>query len=50
MGEIAKPEEFKNLIIPARNGAPVYRRFQIKDVATVEDGLADARAISRVEP
>ncbi|MBK8575870.1 MAG: efflux RND transporter permease subunit [Elusimicrobia bacterium] len=48
MGEIAKPDEFQNLIIPTRNGAPVYRRFQIKDVATVEDGLADARAISRV--
>jgi hydrophobe/amphiphile efflux-1 (HAE1) family protein len=48
MGEISKPEEFKNLIIPSRNGTPVYRRFQLKDVATIEDGLADARAISRV--
>jgi multidrug efflux pump len=26
----------------------VYRTFHLKDVATIEDGLADARAISRV--
>ncbi|MBL0059907.1 MAG: efflux RND transporter permease subunit [Elusimicrobia bacterium] len=49
MGEIAKPDEFKNLIIPLRNGTPVYRPFQLKDVSTIEDGLADARAISRVD-
>lgn len=48
MGEISQPEEFKNLVIPTRAGAPVYRPFRIRDVATVEDGLADARAISRV--
>jgi hydrophobe/amphiphile efflux-1 (HAE1) family protein len=49
MGEISQPDEFKNLIIPTRNGAPVYRKFQLKDVAAIEDGLADARAISRVD-
>lgn len=49
MGEMDRPDDFKNLVIPARNGAPVYRTFQLKDVATIEDGLADARAISRVD-
>jgi HAE1 family hydrophobic/amphiphilic exporter-1 len=36
MGEVGKPEDFENLIIPSRNGAPVTRPFRIKDVATVE--------------
>ncbi|MBK6879954.1 MAG: efflux RND transporter permease subunit [Elusimicrobia bacterium] len=48
MGEAGGVAEFENLVIPARNGAPVYRPFHLKDVATIEDGLADARAISRV--
>jgi multidrug efflux pump subunit AcrB len=48
MGEMSRADEFKDLVIPTRNGSPVYRKFQLKDVATIEDGLADARAISRV--
>nr|MBP9699281.1 efflux RND transporter permease subunit [Elusimicrobiota bacterium] len=48
MGEMTSSDDFNDLVIPARNGSPVYRTFQLKDVATIEDGLADARAISRV--
>ena len=48
MGEMSRADDFKDLVIPTRNGSPVYRKFQLKDVATIEDGLADARAISRV--
>ncbi|MBI3013283.1 MAG: efflux RND transporter permease subunit, partial [Elusimicrobia bacterium] len=41
-------EEFQNIIIPGRRGAPIWQIFRIKDVADVEDGLADIRRISRV--
>lgn len=47
MGEAKSIEEFENLIIPARKGMPLWRIFRIKDVAHVEDGLADIRRISR---
>jgi len=47
MGEALNTEEFENIIIPQRGGAPVYKPIYLKDVATVEDGLADIRRISR---
>ncbi len=47
MGEAATPEEFENLVISHRGGQPVYTRILLKQVATVEDGLADVRRISR---
>lgn len=47
LGEAANVDEFSRLIIPARSGAPIYRTIRIGDVATVEDGLADVRRISR---
>ena len=48
MGEASSPEEFSNIIISRRGGQPVYRPIYLKDVATVEDGLADARRIARI--
>src|SRR3989338_5493105 len=48
MGEASSVEEFGNIIIPGRKGAPIWKTFRIKDVAKVEDGLADIRRISRV--
>ncbi|MBI4217543.1 MAG: efflux RND transporter permease subunit, partial [Elusimicrobia bacterium] len=48
MGEATSIEEFQNIIIPGRRGAPIWQTFRIKDVADVEDGLADIRRISRV--
>ncbi len=47
LGEAESVEEFENIIIPARSGVPLWRTFRIKDVARVEDGLADIRRISR---
>ncbi|MCX5700400.1 MAG: efflux RND transporter permease subunit [Candidatus Omnitrophica bacterium] len=47
MGEAGTPEEFGNIIIPKRNGLPVFRPIYIKNVATIEDGLADIRRIAR---
>lgn len=48
MGEAATPEEFGNIIITRRGGAPVYRPIFLNEVATVEDGLADRRRIARI--
>ncbi|MBI3087901.1 MAG: efflux RND transporter permease subunit [Candidatus Omnitrophica bacterium] len=48
MGEAMSVEEFANLVIPRRGGQPVYRPIYLKDVAAVEDGLADVRRISRI--
>lgn len=47
MGEATSVKEFGRLIIPARSGSPIYRPLRIEDVATVDDGLADIRRISR---
>ena len=48
MGEASSVEEFGNIIIAHRGGAPVYKPIYLKDVATIEDGLADVRRISRI--
>lgn len=48
MGEAATVEQVENIIIPKRsNGGRIWKVFRIKDVATVEDGLADIRSVSR---
>ncbi|MBI5415257.1 MAG: efflux RND transporter permease subunit [Candidatus Omnitrophica bacterium] len=47
MGEAASVEDFGNIRIPQRAGRPVYTPIYLKDVAVVEDGLADVRRISR---
>ncbi|MBF0478047.1 MAG: efflux RND transporter permease subunit [Candidatus Omnitrophica bacterium] len=47
-GEATTPEEFQNITIPQRvRGGPVWNNLQLKDIATVEDGLADIRRIAR---
>ncbi|MBI3332986.1 MAG: efflux RND transporter permease subunit, partial [Candidatus Omnitrophica bacterium] len=48
MGEAASPEEFGDIIISRRGGQPVYKPITLKEVATVEDGLADIRRIARI--
>ncbi|MDD3905385.1 MAG: efflux RND transporter permease subunit [Candidatus Omnitrophica bacterium] len=47
MGEAATTKEFENLLIPKRSGQPVFRPIYLKEVATIEDGLADVRRIAR---
>ena len=48
MGEASNVKEFENIVIPDRDGIPIWRRFRIGDVGYVEDGLDDIRRISRV--
>ena len=48
MGEATSVEEFGNIIITQRAGAPIYKPIYLKDVARIEDGLADVRRLSRV--
>jgi hydrophobe/amphiphile efflux-1 (HAE1) family protein len=48
MGEAQSLDELKDLIISDRSGRPIYTPFRLKDVAEVEDGLADPRGMSRV--
>ncbi len=47
MGEAKTALEFSNIIIANRSGKPIYKPIYLKDVASVEDGLADLRRISR---
>ncbi|MFA5161400.1 MAG: efflux RND transporter permease subunit [Elusimicrobiales bacterium] len=47
MGEAATPQEFADIVIPSRSGAPIWKTFRIKDVAQVEDGLNDIRRVAR---
>lgn len=48
MGEARSVEEFEKIVINKRGGQPIYRPIPLKEVATIEDGLADIRRISRV--
>ncbi len=48
MGEARSVEEFEKIVINRRGGQPIYRSIPLKEVATIEDGLADVRRISRV--
>jgi hydrophobe/amphiphile efflux-1 (HAE1) family protein len=47
LGEARTPEEFGQIALNLRGGQPVYTRIRLSQVATVEDGLADIRRISR---
>jgi HAE1 family hydrophobic/amphiphilic exporter-1 len=47
MGEAANVEEFGNIVISKRGSETVYRPIYVKDVARIEDGLADIRRIAR---
>ncbi len=46
-GEAASIQEFSSIIIPGRKGSPLWKKFYIKDVAEVEEGVANMRRISR---
>jgi len=48
MGEASSVEEFGNIIITKRAGQPIYKPIFLKEVATIEDGLADTRRIARI--
>ena len=48
MSEASTVDEFKNLRISSRGGAPIWTSIKLSDVAKVEEGLADITRISRV--
>ncbi len=47
MGEARSVEEFENIPILRRGGQPIFKPIFLKDVVSIEDGLADIRRISR---
>jgi HAE1 family hydrophobic/amphiphilic exporter-1 len=47
MGEATTIKEFGDIIISKRGSETVYRPIYLKDVAAIEDGLADVRRIAR---
>ncbi len=48
MGEALSVEEFGQIVIAQRGGSPIYKPIYLKDIATIEDGLADERRIARI--
>lgn len=48
MGEAKTVEAFELITINSRGGQPMYKPIPLKEVAVIEDGLADVRRISRV--
>jgi HAE1 family hydrophobic/amphiphilic exporter-1 len=46
-GEALTPEEFAKIRINSRGGAPNYKPLYLGEVARIEEGLSDLRAISR---
>lgn len=49
MSEATTEDDFKNIRIPARGGAPIWTSIKLSDVAHVEEGLADVTRIMRVD-
>ncbi len=47
LGEAANPRDFGKIQILQRSGAPNYRPIDISEVAMIEEGLSEIRAISR---
>jgi len=47
MGEAHTPAEFGKIIVNARGGGPNFRALELRDIARVEEGLADVRKYSR---
>ena len=48
MGEALTPEQLGNLLITQRGGERIYHSdIHLRDVATIEDGLADTRSMAR---
>lgn len=48
MGEARTVEDFQKIMIHQRGGQPMYRPIMLSEVASIEDGLADVKRISRV--
>ena len=48
MGEAFTVAEFEKITIQRRGGEPMYRPIPLKEVAEIEDGLADTKRISRI--
>ena len=48
MGEATSVEEFGRILITRRGNEPISRPIYLQDVASIEDGLADTRRISRI--
>lgn len=48
LSEASTPEQFENLVIPTRGGAQIWTKLHLRDVARVEEGLADVRKIARL--
>ena len=47
LGEAKSPEDFAKIEINNRAGSPNYRPISLGEVARIEEGLADIRALSR---
>jgi HAE1 family hydrophobic/amphiphilic exporter-1 len=48
MGEALTPEQMGDLLITQRGGQQIYHsNIHLRDVATIEDGMADRRSMSR---
>ena len=48
LGEAKTPDQFRNIVLPARAGMPIWSTIRLGDIAQVEEGLADVRRISRL--
>ena len=49
MGEALTAEQFGDIVIPKRGGAPIYKPIYLKNIATIEEGLNDIRRMSRTD-
>lgn len=49
LGEAQKIDDFARMVIQRRGGTPVFSAIRLSDVATIEEGLADARGLSRAQ-
>ncbi len=47
LSEAATRADFENIIIPNRRGEPIWTPIRLREVAQIEEGLADVRRISR---
>lgn len=48
MGEATELEQFQNMIISRRGGAPNFAQIKLKDIANVYDGIENLRRVSRL--
>ncbi len=49
MSEALTAQDFGNLVIPTRNGQPVWSPIHLRNVGGAEEGLADIRRLSRYD-